>query len=116
MGEYIGLKPCPFCDGASHIESNSHMQLSQITCEDCGFRRQESLCEEDLIELWNTRPVDTLESTLKDATCSKEQIDGNALEVFDRGDMNIKHTCGVAEYRFGREQRRIIRSKLSDGE
>ena len=45
-------QPCPECgqdyNGLS-IESSSELQLSRISCSECGWSFEKSCCEEDLI-------------------------------------------------------------------
>lgn len=46
--------------------------------------------------------------------CPKEPLEKTmcVLDVFDAGDMNLKHTNGVTEYRFSRESKALIRKAL----
>lgn len=48
------IENCPKCDGDDiTVDSSSSMQLSEISCGDCGHKLQAKVCEETIIERWN---------------------------------------------------------------
>ncbi len=47
--------PCPKCGSFELIlDSSRELELSQISCMDCDWTVQESLCEEDLLDKFNS--------------------------------------------------------------
>lgn len=48
-------QPCPNCGGFEFIiDSSRELELSQISCMDCAWMVQESICEEDLLDKFNS--------------------------------------------------------------
>lgn len=49
------MNNCPKCNSEFiDVDSSWELQTSYVYCTDCGFKIQESVPEEDIIEMWNS--------------------------------------------------------------
>lgn len=96
------LIPCHRCGSAyTTLSSNRSMQLSQITCGDCGYLLQENLPEEDLVILRNTRA-----DTVTDKETEK------ALKIINGGAVS-RDSCGYVLMTLRVSELETIRKALS---
>ena len=55
VAESAYITPCPKCGSFELIlDSSRELELSQISCTDCDWSVQENLCEEDLLDKFNS--------------------------------------------------------------